>query len=206
MGRPLILTLYRRQQERRWTEYTVEGIETVLEGMDLYRKPDHLSAFAFVDLAGYTTLTEERGDEAGARMAVGLAHLVDAVTSLRGGEPVKWLGDGVMLHFRDASGAVLAALDLVRRAPEMGLAAHAGVAAGAVVSQDGDCFGRTVNLAARIAGQAAAGQVLVSGDVADLAAGPDVGFHQIGVLELKGMARPTSIFEATEAAKGADDG
>ena len=76
----LLLTLYRRHQERRWTEYTVEGIETVLEDLGLYRKPEHPPAFAFVDLAGYTALTEEQGDEAGARAAADLAHMVDTAT------------------------------------------------------------------------------------------------------------------------------
>lgn len=196
MQEELILTLYRRQQERRWTEYTVEGIETVLEEMGLYRKPEYPASFAFVDLAGYTALTEEQGDLAGARVAVDLAHMVDAVTNPQGGEAVKWLGDGVMLRFRDASGALLSVLELVQRAPEMGLPAHAGVAAGSAVFQDGDYFGRTVNLAARIAARATGGQTLVSQDVAELAAVADVGFREMAPLELKGFARPTPVFEA----------
>jgi class 3 adenylate cyclase len=196
MQEQLLLTLYRRQQEQRWTEYTVEGIETVLEEMGLYNKPEHPAAFAFVDLAGYTALTEKQGDQAGARVAADLAHMVDAVTSPRGGEPIKWLGDGVMLHFHDPHDAVLAMLEMVRRAPEMGLPAHAGVAAGPAVFQDGDYFGRTVNLAARIAARATGGQTLVSGDVAELAMTPDVSFHEIDSLELKGIATPTPVFEA----------
>ena len=196
MQEQLLLTLYRRQQEQRWTEYTVEGIETVLEEMGLYNKPEHPAAFSFVDLAGYTALTEKQGDQAGARVAADLAHMVDAVMSPRGGEPIKWLGDGVMLHFHDPHDAVLAMLEMVRRAPEMGLPAHAGVAAGPAVFQDGDYFGRTVNLAARIAARATGGQTLVSGDVAELAMAPDVSFHEIGSLELKGIATPTPVFEA----------
>ena len=192
----LILTLYRRQQERRWTEYTVEGIESVLEEMGRYRRPEHPPAFAFVDLAGYTALTEEQGDRAGARVAADLAHMVDDVTVPRGGEPVKWLGDGVMLRFNDPHDAVLAVLEMVRRAPEMGLPAHAGVAAGAAVFQDGDYFGRAVNLAARIAARAAAGQTLVSGEVAALAATPGVTFQECASLELKGFSAPIPVHEA----------
>jgi hypothetical protein len=69
-----------------------------------------------------------------------------------GGVPIKWLGDGVMVHFREPAGAVRSALDLVAELPEAGLPpAHVGVAAGPVVIQGGDYFGRAVNLAARIA-------------------------------------------------------
>jgi adenylate cyclase len=192
----LLLTLYRRHQERRWTEYTVEGIETVLEEMGLYRKPEHPPAFAFVDLAGYTALTEEQGDQAGARAAADLAHMVDAVSGPRGGESIKWLGDGVMLHFRDPGDAALAALELVERAPVMGLPAHAGVAAGSAVFQDGDYFGRTVNLAARIAARATEGQTLVSEEVAHLAETSGLSFRAFGALELKGISAPTPVFEA----------
>lgn len=198
MQEQLILTLYRRQQERRWTEYTVEGIETVLEELGRYRKPEHPPAFSFVDLAGYTALTETRGDQAGARMAADLAHLVETVTGPHGGEPVKWLGDGVMLRFHDAASAVIAVLDLVQRAPEMGLPAHAGIAAGSAVFQDGDYFGRTVNLAARIAAKAGGGQTLVSGEVADLTTTPSVRFRAFDSLELKGFAGPTPVFEAIQ--------
>ncbi len=192
----LLLTLYRRHQERRWTEYTVEGIESVLEEMGLYRKPEHPPAFAFVDLAGYTALTEEQGDEAGARAAADLAHMVDAVSGPRGGEPIKWLGDGVMLRFRDPGDAALAILELVERAPTMGLPAHAGVAAGSAVFQDGDYFGRTVNLAARIAARATEGQTLVSEEVTQLAETSALSFRAFGSLELKGFAAPMPVFEA----------
>jgi class 3 adenylate cyclase len=62
--------------------------------------------------------------------------------------------------------------------------------------QDGDYFGRTVNLAARIAGRAAVGQTLVSDTVAELAAGAGVSFRELGPVELKGFASPVTVFEA----------
>jgi class 3 adenylate cyclase len=62
-----------------------------------------------------------------------------------------------MLRFRDPSGAVVSALDMVEDVPAAGLPpAHVGVAAGPVIRQGGDYFGRTVNLASRIADHAAA--------------------------------------------------
>jgi adenylate cyclase len=101
-----------------------------------------------------------------------------------------------MLHFRDPPGAVTAALELVDRVPAAGLpAAHLGVAAGPVVVQGGDYFGRTVNLAARLAAHARAGQVLVTAPVAE--AGADgVAFAELGELRLKGFTAPVRVLEA----------
>jgi adenylate cyclase len=92
---------------------------------------------------------------------------------------------------------VRAALGMVRELPEAGLPpAHVGVAAGPVVVQGGDYFGRTVNLAARIAGRAAAGQVLVSERVAQTVSSQDVIFVEHGELRLKGIAAPVRVLEA----------
>jgi class 3 adenylate cyclase len=59
------------------------------------------------DLVGYTRLTDERGDQAAADLAAALALLVDGSAREHGGRPVKWLGDGVMVYFREPAGAVL---------------------------------------------------------------------------------------------------
>ena len=113
---------------------------------------------------------------------------------------MKWLGDGVMVHFRDPAGAVLAALQLVEQLPEAGLPpAHVGVAAGPVVVQGGDYFGRTVNLAARIAAHASASRVLVSEPVAEGAPPQGVTFVELGQVPLKGIAQPVRLLEARRA-------
>jgi class 3 adenylate cyclase len=70
------------------------------------------------------------------------------------------------------------------------------VAAGPVVVQGGDYFGRTVNLAARIAAHAGAGQVVVSQRVADAAPPAGVVFREAGEVELKGFAHPVRLLEA----------
>jgi adenylate cyclase len=88
----------------------------------------------------------------------------------------------------------------VAQLPEAGLPpAHVGVAAGPVVAQGGDYFGRTVNLAARIAAHASAGQVLVSQRVTDSAPPQGVRFVEQGELPLKGFARPVRLLEARRA-------
>ena len=124
--------------------------------------------------------------------------LVNRSAREHGGVPVKWLGDGVMVHYREPAGAVLSALQLVAQLPEAGLPpAHVGVAAGPVVVQGGDYFGRTVNLAARIAAHASAGQVLVSQSVAESVPPQGVRFAEQGELPLKGFARPVRLLEAS---------
>jgi adenylate cyclase len=197
---PALLAIYRRQQELLWTEGLVERIETELEAAGALGRPGRVPAMSFLDLVGYTRLTEERGDAAAAALAEALAVLVNRSSGEHGGVPVKWLGDGVMVHFREPAGAVLAALRMVEQLPEAGLPpAHVGVAAGPVVAQGGDYFGRTVNLAARIAAHAAAGQVLVSGSVVESAPLPGVEFVEVGEVSLKGFARPVRLLEAHRA-------
>jgi adenylate cyclase len=195
-----LMGIYRRQQELSWTEHQVENIEVALEEAGALARPERMPAMCFLDLTGYTRLTEERGDQAAAELAETLARLVERSARARGGTPVKWLGDGVMLHFRDPAGAVSAALAMVGQVPEAGLPpAHVGVAAGPVVVQGGDYFGRTVNLASRVAAQARAGQVLVTAPVAAATAGDGVRFTELGDLELKGFSAPVRVLEASRA-------
>jgi adenylate cyclase len=200
LGDPALLGIYRRQQELAWTEHLVERIESELEAAGMLGRPERVPAMSFLDLVGYTHLTEQQGDATAAALAETLAVLVNRSSREHGGVPVKWLGDGVMIHHREPAGAVRSALGLVDQLPEAGLPpAHVGVAAGPVVAQGGDYFGRTVNLAARIAAHASAGQVLVSQSVADSAPPQGVRFVELGELPLKGFARPVRLLEACRA-------
>ena len=129
-------------------------------------------AVAFVDLTGFTRLTEERGDEAAAALALRLGDLTMDTARIHGGRVVKLLGDGVLIRFDDATTAVDATLELLAAMPGAGLpTGHAGVASGPLIVRDGDVFGRTVNLAARISDAAPDGRLWVTADVA--AALPD---------------------------------
>jgi adenylate cyclase len=197
---PALLAIYRRQQELLWTEGLVERIENELEASGALRRAGRVPAMSFLDLAGYTRLTEEQGDAAAAALAETLAVLVNRSSREHGGVPVKWLGDGVMVHYREPAGAVLSALRMVEQLPQAGLPpVHVGVAAGPVVVQGGDYFGRTVNLAARIAARATAGQVLVSQSVVESGLHQGVTFVEVEELQLKGFARPVRVLEAGRA-------
>jgi adenylate cyclase len=195
-----LMAAHRRQQELAWIEQLVEEIEAALEETGVLGRPGRVPAMCFLDLVGYTRLTEERGDQVAAELAERLAVLVDRCSREHGGVPVKWLGDGVMVHFRDPVGAVLAALGMVEEFPGAGLPpVHVGVAAGPVVVQGGDYFGRTVNLAARIAAYASASRVLVSEPVVQRAPPQGVAFVELGLVQLEGIAHPVRLLEARRA-------
>jgi adenylate cyclase len=183
-----LLAIYHGQQEHAWSQVFVEHVESALEAAGLHRRLDRPPAMCFLDLTGYTRLTEERGDAAAADLAARLARLVRRSAQEHDGTPVKWLGDGVMFYFREPGAAVLAALEMVEVVGSHGLPpAHVGIHAGPVIFQEGDYFGRTVNLAARIAEYARPGEVLVSQEVVDAAEGGPVTFTEIGPVELKGV-------------------
>jgi adenylate cyclase len=146
-------------------------------------------------------LTEEVGDVEASRLAERLTDLSEEHGSRNEGRIVKQLGDGVMLHFRRTDRAVEGVLDLVVAIPEAGLpSAHAGVAAGPVIERDGDYFGRTVNLASRLADVAEAGQVIVSEVVTRVPVG-HVRFQPLGDVDVQGMGREP-VFLAERDAPG----
>jgi adenylate cyclase len=95
---------------------------------------------------------------------------------------------------------VLSGLEMAQEAPAAGLPpAHVGIHAGPIVVQDGDYFGRTVNLAAWIAAHAGAGQVLVTDEVVAAAEPDGVRFEALGPVRLKGFTRPVRLHLALAA-------
>jgi adenylate cyclase len=134
-------------------------------------------------------------------LAAWLAGLVRRSALEHEGTPVKWLGDGVMFYFRAPAAAVLAALEMAEVVVSQGLPpAHVGIHAGPVIFQEGDYFGRTVNLAARIAEYARPGEVLVSQEVVDAADGGPLSFAEIGPVELKGVPGTLLLYTARRSA------
>ena len=125
-------------------------------------------AIAFVDIAGFTRLSEERGDQAAAVIASAFSELAAECARSAGGRVVKLLGDGALLRFGGAAAAAGASLAIIDAMAQDGLPpVHAGVADGAIVVRDGDVFGRTVNLASRIADLAEPGVLLVPSALGD---------------------------------------
>jgi adenylate cyclase len=179
---PLATWLASRHLTRAIDEYSVTQTEQILEADGFVApRPQRPPAIAFVDLTAFTQLTQERGDESAAAIALRLGEVAhDAVRGYRG-RLVKLLGDGVLVRFDDLAGAVGGALDLLDALPREDLpSAHAGIAAGYVIERDNDVFGRTVNLAARIADAAPDGHLyLARADAESLA--QDAGYAAIPV-------------------------
>ena len=196
-GEDLLGWLYRRHAEAFETEHLFEHIETALEDAGVHRRePRQVEACVFADLSGYTRLTEEAGDEVAAHVSVTLAELVNEVASRHAGAVVKMLGDGVLFHFKDPQDAVMASLEILDSVKPAGLPpAHVGVNAGPLIYEEGDYFGRTVNIAARIASQAGPDQVFVGQDVLPHIAPNGFRVVEVGAVELKGIEHPVTLHE-----------
>jgi adenylate cyclase len=206
-SREYLAWLFDRAVERTLHERIIDAVEGVLVEADRMPPPtERPPAVAFIDLAGYTTLTEERGDDVAAEAAARLQELAEDATRRGGGRIVKLLGDGVILRFEESATAIRVTLDLVERIGRAGLPpGHAGVAAGRLVVRDGDVFGRVVNLAARLASEAGPGEVVVEEGVVVALPRGTATFEPVGRVSLKGFAEPVAIWKAHEPAAASDE-
>ena len=150
-------------------------------------------AVAFADLAGYTRLTEELGDDQAVDIVERFVSNV-ANTLPDDARIVKTIGDEVMVVGTDAGALVdwavgFQALHTTRPLPRIGM--HFGE----VLYRDGDYYGREVNQASRVSARSGAGEVLVTRDVVE-AAGSHLDFELIGEVRLKGFSCATELFLA----------
>jgi class 3 adenylate cyclase len=152
--------------------------------------------FAFVDLAGFTALTEAHGDHATVDVVERFFESVGAAVGERG-ELVKTIGDAVMLAFPAPDVALLAARDLLERCAVVSEmpAPRAGLHHGPAVPRGDDWFGATVNLAARVAGQAFGGQTLATAPVATVARRVGVPVVDLGCFRLRNVTEPVELFQ-----------
>jgi adenylate cyclase len=162
---------------------------------------EHLETgtFLFADIAGYTALTEAHGDEDAAELARGFCSAVAGMASAEGGELIKTIGDAVMVRHPHPARAVGLGL---RAAGEV-LAGHGfptvrvGMHHGPALRSEGDWFGSTVNLAARVAALAAGGEVLITGAVRDAAGELEgVRLESRGEQRLRNVPTPVPVFAA----------
>jgi adenylate cyclase len=156
-------------------------------------------AIAFADLAGYTRLTEVRGEEQAVAV---VEQFVDAVqqTLPTDARVIKTLGDEVMVIGSDPVALTQWAVELQRTMPTDVPPPRIGVHCGDALYRDGDYYGRDVNQAARVVARAAGGEVLVTRRVVELAGGVDgLRFDRIGEISLKGFTQPIELFDAQTA-------
>jgi adenylate cyclase len=195
LASPIMDHLHQRFLAHFLEQDVIGHMEADLEegGLDLGRLR---VAIAFADLAGYTRLTEEEGEEqaldAVERFVESVEHTLPDDARI-----IKTIGDEVMIVGSDPAGLTdwavgFQALHAERPLPRIGI--HYGE----TLYRDGDYYGREVNLASRVAARAAGGEVLVTRPVVDNA-GAHLEFEPIGEVRLKGFYRPTELFLARPA-------
>ncbi len=193
----LLVWLQKRHMESEVFGRVVDYVEDVLvESGHVDRR--EAPAVAFVDLTGYTQLTIEAGDERAAQFATTLQALAQAAARAHRGRVVKLLGDGVMLRYPSAADAIRSVRSLMAAIVDAGLpAAHAGVAVGPLVLRDGDVYGHTVNLAARIAAEAGPGEILVPRAFTERLVDSGISWEDARDARLKGLAEPVRLARIT---------
>jgi class 3 adenylate cyclase/pimeloyl-ACP methyl ester carboxylesterase len=157
----------------------------------------------FADIADSTALTERLGDAAFRAKARDLDAALRTIIRDHTGTPIegKLLGDGVLATFTSARQAIEAALVCARSGDEAGLPLHLGLHAGDVIREENNVFGGAVNIASRIAGLSAAGEVLVSETVRSLArTSAGVAFEDRGEQTLKGVGEPVRVWAVRPSA------
>jgi adenylate cyclase len=164
-----------------------------------YKMVVEAHTFMFADISGYSLLAELNGDEAAADIALDFAERASMLSARHGAEVIKSLGDAVMVHARDAAAAVSLALDLVAecdRDPSLP-PIHVGLHTGPAFKRANDWWGATVNVAARVAAAATAGQILLT-DRTRQSAGEmhATELRGLGPLHLKNIPSPVDVFAA----------
>ena len=160
-----------------------------------------IKTFLIADVRGYTRFTQERGDEAAARLATRFAELAREAIEGAGGTLVELRGDEALAVFDSARQALRAASDLQERFvaetvadPSLPLAVGIGLDAGEAVPVDGGYRGGALNLAARLCSLAGPGEVLASPGVAHLARKVDgLEYVERGGVRLKGLEKPVEV-------------
>jgi adenylate cyclase len=152
--------------------------------------------FVFADLAGYTALTEAHGDEQAADTAAEFFGTIRALLCDHDAEEVKVIGDAMLLRVLDAAQAAGLAERVVcdHGQRHRALGVRIGMHTGTAVRRGDDWFGSAVNLAARIADEAQAGEILCSRATRD-ALGPAAPLEARGERSFKNVADPVALFE-----------
>lgn len=153
------------------------------------------ATIGFIDLAGFSAITEVYGDASAVSVLDRFEALVEASLG-QSGRLVKWIGDAAMLAFPDpqsalcAMGALIPACRATREIPLTRVALHHGP----VLERRGDYFGATVNAASRISGLAAPGQVLATQCVADAASAGGISVEALGPISLRSMSQRLPLY------------
>lgn len=181
---PMLETVHRRHLVDAGRRYSAWGVKPTAQ-----QTSDAVVGFA--DLVSYTALTQRIAPEDLERLVVGFEERALAAVARPGARLVKTIGDEVMFVAGSAAHAADIARVLVHdpELPEL----RVGLAAGEIVTRDGDLYGPIVNLAARLVAEAEPGQIVVDPETARRL-GSDVPLRALGRRTLQGFDTPYEVF------------
>jgi class 3 adenylate cyclase len=181
------------------TKRLLDEIEEFLTGARASADADRvLATVLFTDIVGSTSRAAELGDREWRRMLESHDARIRRELERHRGRKIKSTGDGVLATFDGPARGVRCAAAIGEAMAALGLRVRSGLHTGEVELLGDDIGGIAVHLAARVAGMAGAGEVLVSGVVKDLVAGSGLKFRDRGVHALKGLPEDVHIY-AVEA-------
>jgi pimeloyl-ACP methyl ester carboxylesterase len=165
------------------------GIEDFLTGSHAAPSQSHraLRTVLFTDVVASTEHAAATGDERWRAVLHRLGEITAELTKRFGGTVVKSTGDGHLTTFDGPTQAIRCAEALRDHAETLGIEIRAGIHTGECELLDTDIGGIAVHIAARILGQAGAGEILVDRTVRDLVVGSGTGFEDRGSVELRGV-------------------
>jgi class 3 adenylate cyclase len=206
-----------RQAHDAIIEFLADGDEPVTSAPARHAVSSGTAVILFADIADSTALTERLGDAAFREKARELDGALRSAISSNGGTAIegKLLGDGVLATFGAARSAIACAQEMHRLAAGAGggldprplthdpLLLHIGIHAGDVIREENNVYGGAVNIASRVASEAAAGETLVSATVRELArTSAGVEFEDRGERALKGVGEPVRVWAVKEQGTG----
>lgn len=152
-------------------------------------------AILLADVTGSTSLYEAIGDAGAADQVRSCLDWMRDVVTATGGSFVSSKGDDVLATFAEPAAALAAAERIMAGMPMGELSVHAGVHFGTVIAGGSDIYGDAVNLTARLASLANAGEVLVSGDlVRRLPPGQATALRPLSAMWCKGKALAVEVY------------
>ncbi len=164
-----------------------------------------IQTFLIADIRGYTSFSQEHGDEAAGRLAARFAEVTTQVIESRGGTVLELRGDEALCIFSTTRRAIRAAIDLQARYlaetnsdPTLPLPVGIGIDTGEAVPVAGGFRGRALNLAARLCGSARAGEILATREALHMAGRMD-GIHveDRGLSSFKNIPEPVGVMRIT---------
>ena len=184
-----------------WSQIIDELEEFVTGRPPVVEADRFLATVLFTDIVDSTRQLSALGDQQWQQVLASHDGLAHREIERYGGRVVHGTGDGLLAVFDGPSRAVRAAAAITDQVSTLGVHVRAGLHTGEIIQRpDGDLAGLAVHIAARIAAQAAADEVLVSTTTADLVVGSNLNFDDAGTHHLKGIDNPTRLLRYHPAA------